>query len=304
MNPLSNANPAPSGPSPYVREVTAQNFMQEVIQASLQMPVLVYFTAAWCGPCKQFGPLLEKVVNDAKGKLKLARVDVDKSPQIAQQFRIQSVPMVYIFLQGQPLDGFAGAIPESQLRQMVTQLLNAAPQNEATTLSLDEARKLLAEGNAEDALQHFSAILQQDETNMDALGGMASCFIMLGDLDKAETMLASVPEASQKHEAIVSAKAALNLARSAPGREQLLALNERLAANENDHQARFELAGALFAAGKQEAAVNELLHIIAKDKNWNEGAARTQLLAFFEALGFSSPIAAQGRRRLSTLWFA
>ena len=304
MNPLSNANTAPSGPSPYVKEVTAQNFMQEVIQASLQMPVLVYFTASWCGPCKQFGPLLEKVVNEAKGKLKLARVDVDKSPQIAQQFRIQSVPMVYIFLQGQPLDGFAGAIPESQLRQMVTQLLNAAPQDEATTLSLDEARKLLADGNAEDALQHFSAILQQDETNMDALGGMASCLTMLGDLDKAEATLASVPEASQKHEAIVSAKAALSLARSAPGREQLLALNERLAANENDHQARFELAGALFAAGKQEAAINELLHIIAKDKNWNEGAARTQLLAFFEALGFSNPLAAQGRRRLSTLWFA
>lgn len=304
MTLLSDAAPQKSVPSSFIVEVTAQNFMQEVIQASLQVPVLVYFTAAWCGPCKQYGPVLEKVVNEAKGKVRLARVDVDKSPQIAQQFRIQSVPMVYIFLQGQPLDAFSGAIPESQLKQMITQILSATPQGEEVKLSLDEASKLLAEGHAEQALIQFEALIAEDNTNMDAVAGAASAMIALGHLEQAEAVLASVPEASVRHESIVSAKAALTLAQNAPSRDALLQLNARLATNEHDHEARYELAAALFSAGNQEAAIEELLHIIKKDKAWNEGAARTQLLAFFEALGHTHPLTMQGRKKLATILFA
>lgn len=303
MTQLSTADSGMAA-SPYVKDITPQNFMQEVIQASLQMPVLVYFTASWCGPCKQFGPLLEKVVNEAKCKVKLARVDVDKNPQIAQQFRVQSVPMVYVMLQGQPLDAFAGAVPESQLRQMIAQLANAAPQSEATLHSLEEARKLLQEGNPQEAFGHFMALLGEDEANMDALAGAANCLIALGQLDKAGELLAQAPEASIKHEAIISAKAALELARNAPSRAELLELNARLAKDENDHEARCQLAAALFASGEQEAAIAELLQVVARDKNWNEGAARAQLLSFFEALGHSHPLTMQGRRKLSSLLFS
>lgn len=287
-----------------VTEVSAQNFMQEVMQASLQMPVLLYFTASWCGPCKQFGPVLEKVVAETKGKVKLAKVDVDKNPQIAQQFRIQSVPMVYILLQGQPLDAFAGAVPESQLKQMIARLLSTTPQGREVMHSLEEGRKLLHDGKPQEALQHFEVLLQEDERNSDAIAGAASAYIALGELNKAEALLATVPDALQNHEVIISAKTALKLARNAPSRNALIELTARLAKNENDHQARCELAAALFASGEQEAAIAELLYIITKDKNWNEGEARTQLLAFFEVLGHTHPLTMQGRRKLSTILFA
>lgn len=284
-------------------EVTAQNFMQEVMQASLQLPVLLYFTASWCGPCKQFGPILEKVVGETKGRIKLAKVDVDKNPQIAQQFRIQSVPMVYILLQGQPLDAFQGAVPESQLKQMVAQLLNATPEGQEVIHSLDEAKKLLQAGQPEAALQHFEALLQADQNNMEALAGAAAALVALGQLDEAEALVKAVPEASQNMEAVQSVKAALKLARNAPSRDALTQLSAKLAKDANDHASRFELAQALFASSKQEEAITELLHIVAKDKSWNENAARTKLLEFFEALGHTHPLTMQGRRKLSSLIF-
>ncbi len=304
MTLLPNANENNSTNSPHVKEITAQNFMQEVIQASLQIPVLVYFTASWCGPCKQFGPLLEKVVNDSKGKIRLARVDVDKNPQIAAQFRVQSVPMVYVFMQGQPLDAFSGALPESQLRQLVTQLLNAAPQSEEVIHSLEEAKKLMLEGKLEQALQHFAVLFEQDSNNIDALIGIISVQIALGDVEQAEALLATVPEASLNHEGVVSAKAALALLRSAPNAAEVQALQQKLAENEFDHQARCELAAALFVQGREEDAINELMRVLSKDRQWNDGAARAQLLTFFEALGHTHPLTMQGRRKLSTLLFA
>ena len=301
----SQPNLTPGGSSsPYVKDVNVQNFMQEVIQASLQTPVLVYFTAPWCGPCKQYGPLLEKVVAAAKGKVRLARVDIDKNPQLAQQFRIQSVPMVYVFLQGQPLDGFAGAMPESQLKQIIAQVSGSGPEGDQIKATLESAAALLAQGAFEEAEQTYSAILAEDEGNIDALAGLARCFIAQGELEQADQLLAALAEDKQSHEFIVAAKAALALAKSAPKATDIAMLRKTVMATPADHQARFDYAVALFAAGKQEEAVNELLTIIARDKNWNEGAARAQLLTFFEALGFTSPIAAQGRRKLSSLLFA
>ncbi len=290
--------------SPYVKEVTAQNFMQEVIQASLQTPVLVYFTATWCQPCKQFGPTLEKVVNDAKGRLKLAKVDMDKNPQLAQQFRVQSVPMVYIFFQGQPLDGFSGAMQESQLKQLLAQFLTATPEEATEKEMMEAAARLLAEGNAEEAARYYQALLDQNKDNIEALAGLVRAFIATGKTDQASALLLAIPEEQAKHEAIVSAKAALLLVQSTPTSGSVDTLQKKVATAPDDHAARYELASALFAAGKQEEAIQELLCIITKNKDWNEGAARAQLLKFFEALGHTHPLTMQGRRKLSTILFS
>jgi putative thioredoxin len=303
MTSLQNNAPSPS-PSPYVRDVTVQNFMAEVVQASLQIPVLVYFTAAWCGPCKQFGPLLEKVINAEKGRVKLARVDIDKSPQLAQQFRIQSVPMIYVFVQGQPLDGFAGVMPESQLKQLIEQVAGASPVDDMIKDTLEGAAVLFAEGHFEHAEEAYKAILAEDAENLDAVAGLVKCFAAQGNLEQAEQLLQGVAEDKQSVEVISAARAALTLAKAAPKSANEAALRKAIAANPLDHVSRAELAAALFAMGKQEEAINELLTIIAKDKNWNEGAARTQLLIFFDALGFAHPLAAQGRRKLSSILFA
>jgi len=300
---LPFGNKSGAGPSPYVKEVTVQNFMQDVIQSSLTTPVLVYFTAAWCGPCKQFGPLLEKVVNEAKGRVLLARVDIDKSPQIAQQFRIQSVPMVYIFSQGQPLDAFSGVLPESQLKQLVAQLLSASPEAEMAKATLETAAQLLAEGQAAQAQEAYEALLTEDGQNIEAMAGLAKCLVAQGQLEGAEALLQQVPQDKQTHESVAAAKAALSLAKAAPkGNEATL--RKAIASNPLDHQAHYDLAGVLFASGKQEEAIGELLAIIAKNKDWNEGAARAQLLTFFEALGHTHPLTMQGRRKLSSILFS
>jgi putative thioredoxin len=302
MTSLSNVAPD-AGASPYIKEVTVQNFMAEVIQASLQLPVLVYFTAAWCGPCKQYGPTLEKVVNDAKGRVKLARVDIDKNPQLAQQFRIQSVPMVYIFFQGQPLDGFAGAMQESQLKQMLAQLPGGTPEAEAAKATLESAAQLLAEGMVDDAEQAYQMVLAEDKNNIEAIAGLAKCFVAQGHLAKAEQLLGQVPEDKQSHESVAAARAAFTLAKSVPQTANEAALRKAVTINPLDHQARYDLAGLLFAGGKQEEAIGELLAVIARNKDWNEGAARKQLLTFFEALGHTHPLTMQGRRKLSSILF-
>jgi len=303
MTSLSSNASSPAQPS-YVTEVTARNFMQEVVQSSLQMPVLVYFTAAWCGPCKQYGPLLEKLVNGAKGQLRLARVDIDKNPDLAQQFRIQSVPMVFIFFQGQPLDALAGVMQESQLKQALAQFLTPSSGEEAVQATLEEAAALLASGQVAQAEQAYKMILAQEETNNEAIAGLAKCFIAEGHHAKAEQLLAEVSQEAQTHEAIVAAKAALAIAKSVPAAANEKTLRETLAANALDHQARYNLAAILFASGRQEEAISELLTIITKNKEWNEGEARRQLLAFFEALGLTHPLSMQGRRKLSSLLFS
>jgi putative thioredoxin len=302
MPSLPNETPAQMG-SPFIKEVNIQNFMQEVVQPSLQTPVLVYFTAPWCKPCKQYGPTLEKVVNDAKGRLKLARVDIDQNPQLAQQFRVQSVPMVYIFLQGQPLDGFAGALPESQLKQMLAQFLGASPEQEAAKATLETAAQLLAQNDYEQASEQYQMILGEDETNVEALTGLARCFIGQGMLAEAEEVLSTVLPESQKHESYAAAQAALSLAKSLPAGSDEASLRKTLESSADNAQARYDLACILFVTGKQEEAIGELLKIIAKNKDWNEGAARVKLLTFFEALGHTHPLTMQGRRKLSSILF-
>ncbi len=292
-----------SASSSFVQEVTAATFMQEVIEASLHVPVLAYFTAPWCGPCKQFGPLLEKVVNDAKGRLKLAKIDVDKEPQIAQQFRIQSVPMVYIFVQGQPADGFSGAMPEGQLKQLLAQFITASPEEEDAKAILAGAIELLAAGDAEQAAECYQALLHMDKDNVDATAGLASCYIALKQTDKAQALLNSIPEDKANNEAVITAKAALSLALSAAESGDTNELRGKIKNNPEDYASRFALSNLLFASGKQEEAIEELLTIIAKEKDWNEGAARKQLLTIFEALGFSNPLAQAGRRKLSAILF-
>jgi putative thioredoxin len=304
MIPLSAAPGTAATAASYVKEVTVQNFMTEVVQPSLQTPVLVYFTAPWCGPCKQFGPTLEKVVNEANGRFRLAKVDIDKSPQLAQQFRIQSVPMVYIFVQGQPIDGFAGAMPESQLKQLLAQFGEAAVPDASVQEMLDTAEHMLAEGDAQAAAQAFGAVLAAEEANTQALSGLVKCYLALGELEQAQSLLAQVPEALQSHESIVAVKTALALAQAAPKTATIAALQKAVAADEKNDQARYDLASALFVASRQEEAIDALLAIIRRNKDWNEGEAKAQLLRFFEALGHTHPLTMQGRRKLSTILFS
>lgn len=303
MTLLSDKQSEPMPSAPNVVEITVQNFMHDVVQASLQVPVLAYFSASWCGPCKQFGPLLEKVVNAANGRVRLAKIDIDKSPQLAQQFRIQSVPMVYIFVNGQPVDGFSGPLQESQLKQMIAQFVSATPEEEDVKVTLAKAKELLAAGEAEQALQYYQTVELNDKDNVEAVAGTAAAFVALNKLDVAEKLLHALPENAANHEAVVTAKAKLSLAKDAPAADQLGELKATLAKSPYDHQIRYDYANALFAAGKTEDAIAELLCIIAADKNWNDAAARKQVLTIFEALGFEHPLAAQGRRRLSSILF-
>lgn len=295
-------NAAPSA-APNIVDVTVQNFMLEVVQASLQVPVLAYFTASWCGPCKQFGPLLEKVVNGANGRVRLAKIDIDKSPQLAQQFRIQSVPMVYIFVNGQPADAFSGPLQESQLKQAIAPFVSATPEEEDAKAILAKAKELLAAGDAEQALQYYQAVALNDKDNVEAITGTASAFVALGKLEMAEKLLTALPENVAGQELVVAAKAKLSLAKNAPSAGKLGELKAELAKSPYDNQIRYDYSNALFAAGKAEEAIAELLCIIAADKNWNDAAARKQILTIFEALGFEHPLAAQGRRRLSAILF-
>lgn len=287
----------------HIMEVSVQNFMNEVVQASLNIPVVVYFTAPWCTPCKQFGPTIEKVVNEAGGRLKLAKVNIDENPQLAQQFRIQSVPMVYIFVNGQPVDGFSGAMQESQLKQLFSQFMAATPEEEDAKEMLAKAAQLLESGDAEQAADYYKAVLGHDKENIEAIAGLACAYVVLGELEKAEDLLKSVPEAGVNNEAVVSANAKLALAKAAPEAGAVSKLRSAVAANPDDHNARMEFAGALFSEGNAEEAINELLTIIAVDKDWNEGVARKQLLTIFEALGFDNQFASQGRRKLSAILF-
>lgn len=292
-----------AAPVQNVLEVTTQNFMRDVVQVSLQIPVVVYFTAAWCGPCKQFGPLLEKIVNEAGGRVRLAKVDVDKNPQLAQQFRIQSVPMIYIFVGGQPADGFSGVLPESQIRQLLAQFMQATPEEEDAKAMLANAHALLESGEVEQAARLYHAVLEMEKENVEALAGLASAYIALGQLPEAEKLLLSIPASAANHKAVITANAQLTLAKSAPGAGAIKELRDKLAKDASDHQVRYDLASALFAAHQPEEAINELLHIIGTSKEWNDNAARAKLLMIFEALGFEHPLSAQGRRKLSSILF-
>jgi putative thioredoxin len=288
-----------------IRDGTDANFMAEIVEASKQLPIIVDFWATWCGPCKQLTPTLEKVVKGAGGRVRLVKVDIDKNPKLAQSFRIQSVPTVYAIFQGQPVDAFQGALPESQVKQFVERVLGAAGGTMPQADLLAEGKAALAEGALQDAAEIFGALLEQEPENAAALAGLATTFMKAGQEEQATALLARLNAKQAEHADIIQIKAALELA--AAGRKAQSALGEyqaRLDANPNDHQARLDLATALNAAGEKHQAAEALLEIIRRDRKWNDEAARTQLLKFFESWGLMDDATVAARRRLSTLLFS
>jgi len=292
-----------SGQDDIVRDGSIETFARDVLYASQQVPVLVDFWAPWCGPCKQLAPVLEKVVRAAKGRVRLVKINVDENPEIAQQLRIQSIPTVYAFVGGQPVTGFAGAQPESQIRALVERLIGG-PLAADLEGELEAGKQALARGDAEAAAAHFGRVLEEDPENAEAFGGMARALLALGERDEAKRLLDEAPAPVANHPAVAGARAALELAGEVPAGVDPADLERRIAADPDDFEARFQLANLLFLRGQYEAAMDHLLHIVKRDRKWRDDAARRQLLRFFDALGPSHPETVKGRRRLSAVLFA
>jgi putative thioredoxin len=285
-----------------IKDATDASFMVDVVEASREQPVIVDFWAPWCGPCKQLGPALERVVAAAKGAVKLVKIDIDKNPAFAGQLRVQSIPAVFAFVDGQPVDGFMGAVPESQLKTFVERLVKAggAP-DDGIEDALAMAKESLELGDLGGAAQAYAQVLQHEPENVKALGGLARVYLAGGETDRAREILEMAP-ADAKDPDLDSVRAALALAADAPA--DVREFQERLTRDPADHAARFELAKALGAHGRLEEAMDHLLTIIEADREWNEQAARKQLLVVFEAAGQMSELAKQGRRRLSAILFS
>jgi putative thioredoxin len=287
-------------PADLIKDGSDAGFMADVIEASKTQPVIVDFWATWCGPCKQLTPSLEKAVRAAQGKVKLVKIDVDKNPVFAGQLRVQSIPTVYAFADGKPVDAFMGAVPDSQLKAFVDKLLAFAPASEIDEILL-YAKEALEAGDTGGAAQAFAEALQMEPENLVAIGGLARCYLAGGDVERAGEVAAMAPP-NAKNADLESVRAALALAAAAPA--DASGAEAKLAANPDDHEARFEYAKSLAASGKFQAAADQLLDLIARDREWNDGAARAQLLTVFEAAGPMSDVAKQGRKRLSSILFA
>jgi putative thioredoxin len=290
-----------------VKNGSTATFMADVIDASREAAVVVDFWAPWCGPCKQLGPVIEKAVRDSRGKVRLVKINVDENQELAAQMRIQSIPAVYAFKDGRPVDGFVGALPESQVKQFVQRLVSAGGAAEADPVAeaVALAKEATAAGDHARATNIYQQILQHEPGNVDAIAGLARAAIAKKDFAKAKQYLAQAPKEQAGHAEITAARAALELAES--GSKAAGALGElkaRVAKDAGDHQARYDLAAALFAAGEREQAIDALLELIRRDRVWNEEAARKQLLKFFEAIGLSDPLTVAARRRLSAILFS
>ena len=286
-----------------IKETTTQTFVKDVIEESKRQPVLVDFWAEWCGPCKQLGPVLEKVVRAAKGKVKLVKMDIDKHPSIPGQLGIQSIPAVFAFVNGQPVDGFLGALPESQVTAFIERVTKDRIGGEEKDL-LKAADDALAKGDAAGAAELYAGVLAQDSSNVAALAGLARSYVRTGAIEQAKQTLALVPEAKSNDAAVAAARAALELAEQAQSVGPVSELEQKVAANPLDHQARFDLAVALNSKGRRQEAVDNLLEIVKRDRKWNDDGARKQLVQFFEAWGPTDEATVNGRKRLSSVLFA
>jgi len=294
------AAPAPDG---LIKETTTQGFMKDVIEESKRQPVLIDFWAPWCGPCKQLTPVLEKAVRGAKGKVKLVKMNIDDHPAIPGQMGIQSIPAVIAFVNGQPADGFMGALPESQVNAFIERLTKGAVSGDVKDL-LAEADAALAAGDAQGAAAIYSEVLAEEKDNVTALSGLARCYVAAKQIDQAKQILTQVPEAKRNDPAYAAAKAALDVAEQASSVGPVAELQMKVQANPLDHQARFDLAVALNAANKRGEAVDELIEIVRRDRKWNDDGARKQLVQFFEAWGPTDEATVSGRKRLSSVLFA
>lgn len=296
---------AASAPTDVIKDTDTQNFAVDVIEASQTTPVIVDFWAPWCGPCKQLGPALEKVVTEAGGKVKMVKINVDENQQLAGQMRVQSIPTVYAFFQGQPVDGFAGAQPESQLRQFVDKLSDMSGGQSPVEAALAQAAEMGAMGQYAPAVDIYAQVLQHEPDNLMALAGLLEAYIALGEMPQAAGIWDTLPDDVKGAPELAAVKASLELAEQAASVDnaEVAALEAKLTANPEDYQARFDLALALMASDEM-AAVDHLVTIVRKDRDWKEDGARTQLMTMFEAWGATDPRTVKGRRKLSSALFS
>jgi putative thioredoxin len=300
------SGPAPQAASDLIKETTTQTFVKDVIEESKRQPVLIDFWAPWCGPCRQLTPIIEKAVRAAKGKVKLVKMNIDEHPAIPGQMGIQSIPAVIAFVNGQPADGFMGAVPESQVTAFIDKLTAGMPGAGEPNIAeiLQEAEAVLAEGDPTTAASIYAEVLAADATNIAALAGLAKCYMTTGAIEQAKQTLAMVPESKRGEAAVKAVQVSIDLAEQAKALGPVTELEQKVAANPLDHQARFDLATALNANGKRSEAIHQLLEIVNRDRKWNEDGARKQLVQFFEAWGPTDEATVDGRKRLSTILFS
>ena len=298
----NNAGTAPA-PDGLIKETSTKDFVKDVIEESKRQPVLIDFWAPWCGPCKQLTPILEKVVKSAKGKVKLVKMNIDEHPAIPGQMGIQSIPAVIAFVNGQPADGFLGALPESQVLAFLERLTKGAVGAEEKDL-LQAAEAALAKKDFATAADIFAQVLAEDSTNIAALAGLARCYVAIGSIEQAKQTLAMVPENKRNDSAVAAARAAIELAEQSKSLGPVTELEQKVAANPTDFQARFDLALALNAKGKRNDALDHLIEIVKRNRKWNDDGARKQLVQLFEAWGPTDEATINGRRRLSSILFS